>query len=253
MAACAGALAAALVLTMRTADPGRGRGGEGSLRGDLDLVEAALLVATAEQARTSEVLLSRLDAVEARLATLPAAEGADAQALGGVLDDLGRLRDAVRGDLAAADARLAAVERRLAEVIDVLPAARSDTGAPPTDEQEAVWVNLARDPEPLRRFSAIERLGLRRTDRSVRASTDALDDSDAHVVWQALRNLGAFGERSAAGDVVRLLDHPEAVVRHAAWEALVRMGAPESGFEAVAPPEERAAAVRDLRKWAEDL
>ena len=86
--------------------------------------------------------------------------------------------------------------------------------------------------------------GRRRSDRSVRASRERLQDEEPIVAWQALRNLGAFEERAAARDVARLLDHEATVVRAAAAAALVRMGAPDdTGYDPIAA---RCEAALDL-------
>ena len=183
-----------------------------------------------------------------------AAQGAPSQAtaaeIRAVADDLRRLRDDLRGELLVVDARLADLRRRM----DEAGAAPATPGrdAPPSQDDEDRWVTRTRDSDAGVRFSALSRLGRVRTERAVQVAIERLGDDDVEVVWQAVRNLGQFRERDAAAQVAPLLDHAEAVVRAAAHEALVAMGAPkDTGFDATASAEKRRAAAEKLKKWAE--
>jgi len=248
----AGLAVALVVLFVRTHDPGRGRGTEGTLRGDLDRAEARILEESARSAQHDAAILARVAALEAAVSSLPEspARTAVAEALAALAEDLRTLGESVRGDLEAAELRIATLERRLDEAASLLPPPGAAGSAAAAEDEEAVWLNLAHDADPLRRFSALERLGRARSDRSVRVSIEALRDPSRLVVWQALRNLGNFAERPAARDVAELLDHAEVDVRNAAWESLVRMGAPESGFRASEKAEMRREPAARLKAWA---
>lgn len=233
-------------------DPGRGRGATGTIRGDVDAAEADGLAARAEAAATLAALAKRIDDLERASqggATVPGDVAAAASALA---DDLCRLRDAVTRDLTAADARIRALERRVEPLAALAPPPSPGAG-PAVEEEEAVWLNLARDPDPLRRFSALKMLGRARTDRSVRASIEALKDPAPQVVWQAAQNLGRFDEKSAARDLAGLLRNEDFTVRSAAHEALRRLGAPDVAFDAAAAPEKRKSAIEALERWASDV
>ena len=237
---------------LRTHDPGRGRGAEGTLRGDLDRAESRLLEESSLSAQNTAALLARVAQLEAAVGALPEspARTAVAAALSALAEDLRALGDSVRRDLESAEMRLGILERRLDETAALLPPVGAAGATGGAEDQEAVWVNLAHDADPLRRFSALACLGRARTDRSVRTSLEALRDPDPRVLWMALRNLGTFAERPAARDVSAFLDHAGPEVRNAAWEALVRMGAPESDFHAEEGPEKRREPAARLKAWA---
>lgn len=235
-------------------DPGRGRGVAGTLRGDLDAAEADGLAARAETATAIAAFAQRLDALERRAEGGAAARdqgdlGAVAKALA---EDLRTLRDAVSRDLSVADLRLAGLERRVAQLVALAPppSAGSRTIA---EEEEALWLNLSRDPDPLRRFSALNMLGRVHTERSVRASVEGLRDPAPQVVWQAARNLAAWDEKSAARDLAALLRHDDVTVRSEAHEALRRLGAPDVAFDAAETPEHRKAGTEALERWAAEV
>jgi len=215
-------------------DPGRGRGAEGTLRGDLDRVERSDLVGRTSSLQALEALSTRVAEIEKGLAAAPTGT---VRRVG-----FGQARPFLetRVDLLAALAALA-------------PPPGGDT-APPTEEEAGEWVTLARgDPDPGRRFSALSMLGRSRTDRSVHASIEALQDPSELVVWQALRNLGRFQERAAARDVVPNLKHASVAVRAAAYEALRRMGAPDVSFDAADLEEHRRGPAETLERWVEQL
>ncbi len=173
-------------------------------------------------------------------------------ALEALARDLELLRDSVRFELVAVDEELTRIRAALQMVSGAL--GEGDATGPLSADEEPRWVIRAADPDPGVRFSALVRLGRKRTDRSVRASRDRLSDVDAMVVWQAIRNLSVFRERSAAPEIAQGLDHDKAIVREIAFEALLRLGAPtDIEFESVAPPAERVDAVRRLREWADGL
>lgn len=192
--------------------------------------------------------------VELDLAALKSADasrpaGADAEQLRAVAADLRALREWMEKELKTADEQFADVRRRIDE-LNAPPAASSD--APPTPEEEDRWTTLARDADGGVRFSALQRLGRFRTDRSVHVSVERLSDEDPKVAWQALRNLGRFREVAVAAEVSALLDHAESVVRAAAYGALLEMGAPkDTGFDASAPADKRKAGAAALKTWAE--
>lgn len=208
--------------------------------------------ALAERSETARIeIAERLGGVEARLQALGetvGGEAATAKSVEVIARDLRSLRDALRFELRAVDEELRRVSEAVSEV------AGSDTGqngGPLTPEQEPRWVVRSVDADPGVRFSALVRLGRRRTDRSVRASRERLHDDAPIVVWQALRNLGAFEERAAARDVARLLEHEQPVIRSAAAVTLVRLGAPaDTGYDPIADPAERQGPAQVLRDWA---
>lgn len=186
-------------------------------------------------------------------AAVAAREGGGSDAaehLRALAEDLKALRDAVKRELQHVEARLADLRRR----VDESGAAPVSTGAsgPPSQEEEDRWATLARDADAGVRFSALSRLGRARTERSVQVSLDRLGDEDAEVVWQAIRNLGHFRQRDAAPDVAAFLENDDVVLRAAAHDALVLMGAPrDTGFEATDAPAKRKPAAEALRRWAE--
>jgi HEAT repeat protein len=145
--------------------------------------------------------------------------------------------------------------RRLTTLIDGVaggPGGPDPTGPLP-EEDEPRFVVRAADADPGVRFSALVRLGRRRSDRSVQVSLARLDDPDDSVVWIAVHNLGGFRERDAAPEIAALLDHPAALVRQKAHDTLVRLGAPaDTGFEALDSPEVRELAAARLRSWADE-
>jgi hypothetical protein len=230
-------------------DAGRGRGA------DLERLEAGTLAARAELAASVAALSARLDALEASARAEGGTGSAElAAAVRGLGEDVAKLRDAVARDLRQADLRIGELERRVDQLAALAALAPPPPGPrTPTEEDEAAWLNLARDADPLRRFSALAMLGRVGTDRSVRASTEALHDSSEIVVWQAVRNLGAYGDRSAARDLAALLRHEAVAVRHAAHEALVKLGAPDAHYVASDPPDTRRAATETIERWAADL
>lgn len=200
---------------------------------------------------------SRLTSLEARLiaaesewnsaAAHPA--GVGGQDVRAVAQDVRALREWIEAELKAADVQFADLRRRIDDA-NAPPVVSPDT--PPTTEEEDRWTTLARDADGGVRFSALQRLGRVRTERSVHVSIECLADEDAKVVWQALRNLGRFREVAAASEVAALLDHAESVVRAAAYGALLDMAAPkDSGFDPSAPADKRKAAAAALRAWAE--
>lgn len=219
-------------------------------RADLDALDRRELGVAASDIEARAVVVRRLTALEASVAASASAASAEdvQRALAATAADLAALRDAVRRDLVAADERLASLEGRVRD-LEAATGAAASAGAP-SDADEAQWVNLARDPDPLRRFSALTQLGRLRTDRSIRCSREALADTEERVVWQALRNLAAYGDRAVASEVVPLLEHGAAAVRQQAHDTLRALGAPRTEFSAVAPKDVRAAAVEVLRRWA---
>jgi HEAT repeat protein len=200
-------------------------------------------------------LESDRDALAARVAELErkAAAGAEAAQLKALLEDSKALRESVARELAAVDARLADLRRRIDEATS---AQDPDRKGPLTPEDEDRWVTATRDVNAGVRYSALYRLGQKRTDRAVQVAVERLTDEDEEVARQAVKNLGAFKERDAAARVAPLLDHAKASVRAAVRDALVQMGAPaESAFDPVPSPEKRDAAQKaaaaKLRAWAE--
>jgi hypothetical protein len=261
-AAGAGALAGLLLgaagAWLVLGDPGPGRGRPGTLRGDLDRLTArqGLLVAASEGADRG--LLARVEALERSVLGLDAdvARHAEvAQALEALSQDLRTLRAAYEDELSVVDARLEQLGRRLEELSVAAGLLRVGTGAalPASDEEEGMWVNLARDADPNRRFSALVKLGRRKTDRSVAVSLEALNDAEPTVVRQAARNLGQFRELSAAARLAWLLGNPDVGVRQAAYDALRDLGAPDSGYVPTAPAEDRADPAAHLRAWASEV
>jgi HEAT repeat protein len=198
-------------------------------------------------------------AIEARLtvaeAGWKAAADRPATAAGGddgaraLAQDIRALHEWAEKELRSVDEQFADLRRRIDDM-NAPPAVSPDT--PPTTEEEDRWTTLARDADGGVRFSALQRLGRFRTDRSVHVSIERLSDEDPKVVWQALRNLGRFREAAAASEVAGLLEHAESVVRAAAYAALLDMGAPkDTGFDASATGDKRKAAAAALRAWAE--
>jgi hypothetical protein len=233
------------------ADPGYGHGAPGTLRGDLEVMrnEMTAVGGRLDVAQTQwRIAAERIDKASAQ-GTAQQATAADIRALA---DDLRRLRDDVHGELLVVDARLADLRRRMDEASAASGAPAGGREAPPSQEDEDRWVTRSRDSDAGVRFSAVQRLGRVRTDRAVQVAIERLGDDDPGVVWQAVRNLGQFRERDAAAQVAQLLDNVEKVLRAAAYDALVAMGAPkDTGFEATAPVERRRAAADALKKWAE--
>jgi HEAT repeat protein len=239
--AVAGLVAGGAAAWIVAADPGRGHGPAGSLRADLD------------------ALGDRLTSIEARLAVAEAgwktvaerpasATGAD-ETVRALAQDVRALRESVERELHTADEQFADLRRRIDDA-NAPPASASD--APPTPEEEDRWMTMARDADGGVRFSALQRLGRFRTDRSAHVSVERLTDEDPKVAWQALRNLGRFREVAAAAEVSALLEHAESVVRAAAYAALLDMGAPkDTGFDASLPADKRKAAAAALKAWAE--
>jgi HEAT repeat protein len=247
----AGLLAGGLAAWLVASDPGRGRGGPGTLRGDLDVLQAHV---TAVDTRLAVAEAGWQAAAEkwAAVAADGKAPPVEVDHLRALAEDLKALRDAVKGELQHVEARLADVRRR----VDEMGASPAVTGAaakgPPSQEDEDRWATLARDSDAGVRFSALSMLGRARTERSVQVSVDSLGDDDAEVVWQAIRNLGQFRERDAAAQVAAFLDHEDVVLRAASHDALLLMGAPrDKGFEATDTPAKRKAAAEALRRWAE--
>jgi hypothetical protein len=222
----------------------------GRTQSDIDELQRAHLADTVRTVSHLESVVARIEALEARTEIVAEDAGAR-EAIGDVASDLLLLRDSLRLELMVVDAELV----RLAEIIDEVAGGIGgpDPSGPLSEEEEPRWVVLAGDPEPGVRFSALVRLGRARTDRSVQASVARLDDDAPEVVWQALRNLGSFRERATAPRIARLLGHDAAVVRGAALEALLRMGAPaDTGYDPVGSEDTRTAAAARLRSWAND-
>ena len=241
--ALGGACAATLAVWFLGAHPGRIESELGAARSDLADVRVrhASLIAGLDE---------RLSAVEARPAAAP--QDAEARAAARVIAaDLAHLQAAVRLELLSVDAEL----QRLTTIIDEVAGGLGgpDPAGPLPEEDEPRFVVLSADPDPGVRFSALVRLGRRRSDRSVQASLARLDDRDATVVWIALHNLGGFRERAAVVRVVGLLAHSAALVRQKSYDTLVSLGAPsDTGFDALAPDAERVAATQRLRAWADE-
>lgn len=249
--ALAGLVAGGLAAWLVASDPGRGRGGPGTLRGDLDVLQAHV---TSVDTRLA-VAEAGWQAAAEKWAAAAARDDASpnpAERMRVLAEDVRALRDAVRGELQHVEARLADLRRR----VDDAGAGPGDSGSaaqgPPSQEDEDRWTTLARDSDAGVRFSALSRLGRARTERSVQVSIDRLGDDDAEVAWQAIRNLGQFRERDAASQVAAFLDHEDVVLRAAAHDALVLMGAPrDTGFDATDSAAKRKAAAEALRHWAE--
>lgn len=242
--ALAGLLAGGGAAWLVAADPGRGRGGPGTVRGDLDVIDAGVR-AIDERLALAEARWRRLE--ERVAAQAPAPAGASEEQVRAIVDDLRALRDATQAEFRRVSDRLEDLRRRLDDASSPPP----EPSGPPTAEEEDRWATLARDPDGGRRFSALQRLGRFRSERSVQVSVDSLADEDPKVVWQAVRNLGRFRAREAAAAVARLLDGT-VEIRAAAYEALLDMGAPtDTGFDATALPDDRKDAVAALRRWAE--
>ena len=229
----------------------RGGGGDTASESDLAELRHDLVALSARYVSSVERTDERLAAIEARLA-LPVEDAAVRAALEAAVEDLHVLRDSVRYELSAVDDELG----RLADQIEDVAGSSEglDPTAPLHDAEEPRHVVLSADPDPGVRFSALVRLGRRRTDRSLQASIARLEDPSERVVWAALRNLGAFREPSTAPDVAALLAHERAVVRTAAFDALRTMGAPRDiGYDPVLPAEEREPAEAQLRAWAAEF
>lgn len=203
------------------------------------------------------VAQERLAAAEARVTALEGRADAS-QALEALAADLTQLRDDVRAELELVDGSLRVLSDRVDRVLEsgqvVSGAAMAALEGELTEEERQVWAALSRDSaDPGQRFSALVVLGRHKSDDGIQAAVERLEDTAevAVVLWQALRNLGEFKERSAAVAVARLLEHDEAVVRAAAFKALAKMGAPDPGFDPVAKQEDRAESSARLRAWAE--
>ncbi len=221
--ACCGVLGGAAAGWCLSRDPGRGRGTDGTLRGDLDRVEASTLGARAEIAASLASVAERVTALElGSHGGAPASEDV-ANALRAVASDLANLRDAVVRDLGHADRRIADLEHRVDELLALIalqaPPPAQSAG---NDEDEAVWVNIAQDPDPLRRFSALAMLGRARTDRSVRASSEALRDPEEIVVWQAAFQLGRSASDNTIAGSIRSADRVMAFCP-CSWVTAVRL------------------------------
>jgi HEAT repeat protein len=228
------------------ADPGRGNGAAGSLRGDVDAAVAQLGVLGARFAALDAELRALDQRVAAAHATPPSSAGVEQ--IAAVAKDLKDLRDALAAELSKVEARLADIRRR----VDEQNAPRPTRDGPLSEEEENDWAARARDADPGVRFSALTLLGRKRTERSVHVSVELLLDEESEVVWQALRNLGRFKERAEAKAVAALLGHADVAVRAAAFDALLAMGAPkDTGFDALASPDARKSAAEKLKKWAE--
>ena len=234
--------------------PVRGEGHPGTLRGDLDDLEARMLESAASDLTARALVLDRLAAIEhaAGAASTAADRDSTRRAVGAVAEDLKLLAAALRADLHAADQRLAGLESRSRELELTVGATVGAAPGPLSDEDEAVWVTTARNEDPLRRFSALVRLSRRRSERSVQSATEALRDSDERVVWQAVRNLSGFQERGALRDIAPRLDHPATIVRQAAFEALTSMGAPNLSYDPAATAATRRADTELLKKWVSE-
>ncbi len=240
--ALGGAAAALLAVWLLGGHPGQGAS-------DLDAVRADVAaLADLERVRAATVD-ARLDVLTARLAD--AAENGSADELRRAIAQtdasLRALRDAVRYELAALDVHVS----RMRDALDVPATEPSAVGGPLDERDESRWVVLARDPDPGVRFSALALLGRRKSDRSVAASRAALGDDEPMVAWQALRNVAAFADRQAAPEAAALLVHEQAVVRAAAHDTLVRLGAPaDSAYDPVASESANEDAVVRLADWA---
>ena len=256
--AAAGLLAGAAGAWLVAGDPGAGRGPRGTLRGDLDALSLELRRTQAAAEAGRGTLLVRLAELEGRVSEMAAAQGArpdTAPALEALAADLRELRDAVERELGVVDERLALNSRRVDEVAAAVGLLGGPGAAEPlTEDEEGIWVTIAKDADPLRRFSALVTLGRRKTDRAVRVSMEALRDDDVRVVWQAARNLRSFREPAAAQDLAGLLDHEEVEVRKQAYEALLALGAPaDTGYSPVAPADDRRDGTALLARWAADV
>jgi len=244
LGALGGACAALLAVWSLGAHPGR-------TDDELDALRLQLNTENARHVASLAAISERLDALEARPVDGGAEDATARASVAAVAEDLGPLRDALRNELMVIDDELA----RLGEIVEDVAGGvgGADPAGPLSPEDEPRWVVLSADPEPGVRFSALVRLGRARTDRSVQASIARLDDPEDEVVWQALRNLGQFRERAAAAQVAALLTHGSPVVRAAAYDALLRMGAPgDSGYDPVGAADERERAAEKLRAWAEE-
>ena len=167
-----------------------------------------------------------------------------------IAEDLAGLRDAVRGELRVVDARLNDLRRR----IDELAApGTAPVGGQLTPDEEGRWATFSKSTDAGTRFSALVRLANSNTERSIAVAVERLSvDTDIEVVWQAIRNLGQFKAKDEASHVAPFLEHQDAVLRAAAYEALRRMGAPtDIHFEATESPEKRKPAAEQLRRWAD--
>jgi hypothetical protein len=222
------------------------------VRADLDALERRILRDAATDLAGRDAVLGRIAALERAVAASgSAADREEARAaLAALAEDLRTLGAGLHADLRAADTRLGAVEGRVRDLEALSGAAAAATSGPLTEDEEAFWVTDARSPDPMRRFSALVKLGRTRSDRSVACATEALADPDERVAWQAVRNLGTFRERAAARDVAALLDHPASVLRLAAAQALATMGAPATSFDPAAAAPRRREAADALRRWA---
>lgn len=226
--------------------------GDGALRSDLDALERRLLRDAAVDLAARDAILGRIAALEQTvIAAASAADREEARAAFAALAaDVTTLGATLQDDLRTADARLAAIEGRVRDLEAISGATSASASGPLSEEEEALWVTDARSPDPMRRFSALVKLGRTRSDRSVSCAVNALSDEDERVAWQALRNLGAFKERGAAREVAALLDHPTSVLRLAASQALARMGAEVAAFDAAASPAKRRETAEALQRWA---
>ena len=224
------------------------------MRGDLDdlKVRVAALDARVVAAETGWLTVaSRVAAWERRAAETPES----AQEAAALAEDLRKLRDWMRAELSSVESRLADVRRRIDDATSAPPRGAGPAG-PLTPEEEEGWATFARERDPGVRFSALVHLGQTRTDRAVQVAVERLADEDEEVLRQAIRNLGAFRERDAAPQVAERLDHPRPIIRAAARDALVAMGAPkEVLFDPIVAPDKRSDAVRAaaeaLRRWAD--
>ncbi len=193
---------------------------------------------------------ARVDGLTARLSE-PTEDTAARQALTHLSADLRLVRDAVRMEIRTLDEELRRLAEAVAEVADA--GGGSDPAGPLGEDEEPRWVVLASDPDPGVRFSALVRLGRRRSDRSVGVSVARLRDPAESVIWAALRNLGAFHERGAAAAVADLLAHETPLLRLTAHETLLQIGLPSDlAFDPLGDADTRAAQAIAIRAWADE-
>lgn len=211
-------------------------GGLAALRQDLARGAEAVQVQFGALERATERIPDLADAVargDERIRDVEAARAATAQQMGDVRAALETVRDA----LAALEARVAAA-----------PPPAETAGFP--REVEDLLAQL-RDPDPLQRSIALEKLGKLSDARLIAYVTPLLQDSYEMNRYYAASSLGTWKAEAAVDALIAALEDEYSLVRKAANDALLAITGQDHGFDAKAPEPERRKAVARWKAWAE--
>jgi hypothetical protein len=163
--------------------------------------------------------------------------------------------EAIKGSIAAIEASIgqlkmdveAAKARRATANGGGPESGPSEPGAP--DDSSKDLVATLKDPDPMKRFSAVMELARFRTPAVVEALVGMLQDPESYVRDGSVRTLRKINSTASIPAIIKALRDDDFFVRASAREALKAMTDANVSFDPGADATERERAVRDWEAW----